>query len=203
MNQDKNSLIDLVERIQRTNPDLLRVYGAKSEDEFDSAFLPILEKAIIQLEKNKKNLASLKEEGLTAVFASCFIGIGLTVTQETNSNGHVDLTIVADHCTPIRTKLGEAKIFRGFKYHISGLTQLIGLYTTGREGSGLLIEYVKKDGIKGLIEKLRKRMDKELPLNQIDKSTAHIIKWSFLTAHKHSSGENLTVQHISCNLYYE
>ena len=37
---------------------------------------------------------------------------GLTVAQETNSNGHVDLTIEADHCTPARVKLGEARLLR-------------------------------------------------------------------------------------------
>lgn len=203
MNQDKNSLAELVERMQRRNPELLDIISAESEDEFDSAFLPVLEKAIIHLEKNKKNFARLSEEGLTGVLAACFMGIGLVVTQEANSNGHVDITVTADHCTPIKTKLGEAKIFNYYGYHVSGLNQLLGRYTTGREGSGLLIEYVRKENIKELIEKLRERMDKELPLNQIDESTTHVIKWSFLTAHKHKSGENLTVQHISCNLYYK
>lgn len=203
MSQDKDRLAEFVEKLRRKAPELLDIISAESEDEFDSAFLPLMEKAIIHLEKNKKNFASLKEEGLTAVLAARLEAPGLTVTQETNSNGHVDIIITADHCTPIRTKLGEAKIFNYYGYHISGLEQLLGRYTTGREGSGLLIEFVRMKNIKELIEKLRERMDKELPLDQIDETTEHIIKWSFLTAHKHSSGENLTVQHISCNLFYE
>ena len=33
---------------------------------------------------------------------------------------HVDITITADHCVPVRKKLGEAKIWDGPEYHIKG-----------------------------------------------------------------------------------
>lgn len=203
MSQNKDSLEAMVEQLKRKAPELLDILSAKTEDEFDSAFSAILERAVFHLEKNKKNFNKLDEEGLTAVLAGSIMSVGLTVTQETNSNGHVDLTILADHSSPVITKLGEAKIYKGFDYHISGLQQLIGRYSVGREGSGLLIEYFRKKNISGLVSKIRKRMDKDLPLNQINKSANHTLKWSFTTKHQHNSGEKLKVQHISCNLYDE
>jgi hypothetical protein len=126
----------------------------------------------------------------------------MTVTQETNSNGHVDLTIEADDCVPPRKK-AEAKIYSGPEYDTQGLEQLLGRYTTGREGRGLLIEYVRKRNIAGLVEKLRKKMDDERPQKQKGPTTAHPLKWSFITTHGHASGEDLQVGHVGCNLYIE
>jgi hypothetical protein len=126
---------------------------------------------------------------------------GLTVTQETNSNGHVDLLIEVNHCTPIRTKLAEAKIYKGYAYHVSGLNQLLNRYTTGREGRGLLIIYVRNKNIKNLMKKLRTDIDDKSPEQQHGVCVDHLLQWSFITVHEHSSGEKLEVGHIGCNLY--
>ena len=123
------------------------------------------------------------------------------MTQEAHSNGHVDIIIEADHCTPTRTKLGEAKIYSGFKYHTAGLEQLLGRYTTGREGRGLLIIYVRQKDILGLVSKLRNQMDVILPLKQQGKTEDHILKWSFISTHAHACGDDLEVGHIGCNLH--
>ena len=152
------------------------------------------------MEENKKNFAALDEEGLSAALRGRLCIPGLTVTQETHSNGHVDLTIEGDHCSPARKKLAEAKIYAGPRYHIKGVGQLIGRYTTGREGRGLLISYVRKKDIKGIVEKLRAAMDAELPEKQIGPCEDHTLKWSLKTSHKHSSGEVVPVDHIGCNL---
>jgi hypothetical protein len=113
----------------------------------------------------------------------------------------VDLTIEGDHCSPPRRKLAEAKIYDGPAYHIAGLEQLLGRYTTGREGRGLLIEYVRNSNIKEIVESLRERMDLDLPFQQTKKSEDLTLKWSFQTEHLHSSGEKLPVGHIGCNLH--
>lgn len=196
-----DSLQNLVDRIARKAPEYLDLLTAETSSDFDAAFDALLEKTIIRLEQNKKNYEKLDEEGLSAVLASSLSVPGLSVTQETHSNGHVDLTIVADHCVPTRTKLGEAKIYDGPAYHIQGLEQLLGRYTTGRENRGLLIVYVRKQDVSGKIIKLRESMDKTLPLHQQGATTDHILKWSFISTHKHSSGEDLDVCHVGCNLY--
>lgn len=197
-----NSAADLIDRMERKAPALLDLLTAVTEDEFETAFTVILESAVIHMEKNKKNYQDLNEEGLSAALAGAISMPGLTVTQETNSNGHVDMTIEADHCSPARIKLGEAKIYASPSYHIKGIGQLLGRYSTGREMSGLLINYVRKPDIKGIIEKLKIAMDNQLPEKQTGPCEDHALKWSFMTTHKHSSGEEVDLGHIGFNLHF-
>lgn len=197
----ESNALELVERIKRRAPEYLDLLTAETEEEFEAAFSVILEGAVDHLERNKKKFKDLDEEGLSGALAAALSIPGLSVTQEANSNGHVDLTIEADHCVPARRKLGEAKIYAGPAYHIQGLEQLLGRYTTGREGRGLLIVYVQKKDIAGLIKKLRKKMDDDRPLNQSGQTMDHCLKWSFISQHVHSCGENLQVGHVGCNLY--
>jgi len=167
MSGEEGSVLELVELIQRRAPEYLSLMTARTDDEFEKAFDTLLEQAVIHLETNKKNFSTLDEEGLSAALAGRMSIPGLSVSQEKNSNGHVDLTFEADHCTPMRRKLGEAKIYGGPAYHLKGLEQLLGRYTTGREGRGLLIVYFRKRDIAGLVRGLRTRMDKDLPLDQL------------------------------------
>jgi hypothetical protein len=201
MTVDPNSAVILFEVIGRKAPAYLDLLTAKTDEEFEVAFTALLEGVVQHLEKNKKNFEKLDEEGLSAAFAGKLSIPGLTVTQETNSNGHVDFTIEADHCSPARIKLGEAKIYSGPNYHIKGIGQLLGRYTTGRETPGLLVNYVRKKDIKGITAKLKTAMDKKLPENQTGPCEDHALRWSLVTKHEHSSGEIVSIGHIGCNLH--
>jgi hypothetical protein len=201
MTSNRNSAAELIDRLKRKAPAYLDLLTADTDEEFEAAFSVILEGAIHHIEKNKKNFASLDEEGLSGVLAGVLSVPGLTLTQETNSNGHVDLTIEADHCLPARIKLAEAKIYSSPSYHIKGITQLLGRYTTGRELSGLLISYVRKEDIKGITAKLKIELDRMRPENQTGCCETHKLKWSLVTMHRHSSGEVVKLDHVGCNLY--
>jgi hypothetical protein len=200
-----DSALALVEQIRRKAPEYLDLLTARSDAEFERAFDALLGPVVSRMEENKKNYEKLDEVGLTAVFAASLSVPGLAVSQEKNSNGHVDVTIEADQCVPVRKKLGEAKIYDGPEYHFQGLLQLLGRYSTGREGRGLLIVYFRKKDVAGLVKKLRKRMNADRPCDQLGEVevTDHIYKWSFLSTHAHSSGENLQVSHVGCNLFNE
>jgi hypothetical protein len=200
---DGNTLSDFMELVKKNAPQYYDLVTAKSEAEFERAFLPYLESAITSLEKNKKVFNALSEDGLSSIVSIALNQPGLTCTRETNCNGHVDLTIVAHHCIPVRTKLGEAKIYNGPAYHIKGVAQLLNRYTTGREACGLLLNYVKQPDIKGLIMSLRKAMDTQMPHDQKGRALNSHLRWTFLTTHSHSSGENLDICHVGCNLYLE
>ena len=200
MSGEDNSLFALCEMMKQKAPEYFNLITAKSTEEFETAFDTLLEKAVSGLEQNKKKFESLDEDGLSGALALALSLPGLTVTRETHSNGHVDLTIEADHCSPARRKLGEAKIYDGPAYHLKGLEQLLGRYTTGREGRGLIIVYVRKPDISGLMQALRKRMDADLPFKQQGNTANHALKWSFLSAHAHACGDSLEVSHIGCNL---
>jgi hypothetical protein len=204
MDDTKDSLFAFCEWIKRRGPSFLDMFTATSDEQFETAFTGVLEEAVRHLETNKKNFQTLDEDALSAVLAGALRIPGwLAVRQESNSNGHVDLTIEALGCIPARVKLGEAKIYSGPAYHVKGMQQLLQRYTTGREGPGLVIAYVRKQDIKGLIEKLRSHLDTELPLAQQGACENHPLKWSLLTVHLHSSGESVQVGHIGCNLYLD
>jgi hypothetical protein len=203
MSEKEDSLFALFEMLKQKAPDYFNLVTAKSTPEFEKAFDALLEKAVSGLEQNKQKFEKLDEDGLSSALALALSMPGLTVTRETHSNGHVDLTIEADHCIPARKKLGEAKIYNGPAYHFKGLEQLLGRYSTGREGRGLLVVYFRKPNIAGLVQNLRKQMDVDLPCQQRGSTADHILKWSFLSAHSHTCGENLEVSHIGCNLCTE
>lgn len=196
-----NSAADLIERLKRKAPAYLDLLTSETEAEFEAAFTTILGMAVSHLEKNKKHYSKLDEEGLSGVLAGALSMPGLTVTQETNSNGHVDLTIEADHCTPARVKLGEAKIYSSPSYHMKGIGQLLS-YHTGRETPGLLISYVRKPYIQSITANLKAAMDKKLPENQTGPCEDHILDWSLRTKHKHVSGKIVSLSHIGCNLHF-
>ena len=201
MSIDQSSLYDYVEILKRTVPETLDLLTAQNDEQFETAFDALLQKAVERLEENKADFQSLDENGLSSALAMSLEMPGLQVLREAHSNGHVDITIIVSHCVRTRKKLGEAKIYDGPEYHIKGLGQLLGRYTTGRESRGLLIAYVKKKNIAGLIKKIRQEMDVTLPLSQQGNTINHTLKWSFLSTHAHSCGENLEVSHIGCNLY--
>ena len=192
-------LADVTAWLAIKEPDYLNLITATTEDEFDAALIPLLAKAVDHLESNSKNFSSLGETGLTAAFVGSLSGFGLRVTQETNSNGHVDVTITGYLCSPEQKRLGEAKLHDGYAYHVGGLEQLLG-YMTGR-ASGYLLNYVRKKRIKALVEKLRKEMDEKLPCQQSGACADHQLKWSFSSVHDHSSGEQVRVSHIGFNVF--
>ena len=200
---DKDTLAYYAELIKRKAPEFFDLFTAGTEQQFEDACEALVQGAVAHLERNKVNFTGLGEVGLTAVVVASLTMPGLKVTQEEHSNGHVDLTIEAEHCVPVRRKLGEAKIYSSPSYHEKGLGQLINRYSTGREARGLLLNYVRKANIVDLIKNLRNSLDTDLPLKQKGPTQDHKLKWSFSSTHGHSSGEDLVIDHIGCNLYVE
>ena len=200
---DDDTLYSLMRALQQNAPEYMNLFAASSDSDFEQAFCTILEKAIVGLETNKTLFKNLDEEGLSAVLVQGLNIPGMSATRESHSNGHVDITITITHSSPQRKKLGEAKIWHGPKYHIEGLQQLLNRYTTGREGRGFVIAYVRQGDIAGLITKLRKKMNDERPCKQNADASDHLLKWSFVSPHSHSCGETLEVGHIGCNLHVE
>ncbi len=197
----RDSVADLIEKVCQSAPEFIKLFSP-DDQEFEDAFDSILEKAIFRLEKYKSKFASLDEEALSGFLASAIELPGLTVTTEAFSGGHVDITIELNFSSPKRIKLAEAKIYHGPAYHLNGLSQLINRYSTGREGRGMVIVYVRQDDIKALMKKIADELDATLPCMQQGSSRPHnILRWSLLTSHKHSSGELMEVGHIGCNLF--
>lgn len=195
-----SNLYNYIELTKKLSRETLDMITADNDEDFDKAFDNWLTQAIAKMEANKLNYETLDENGLSAVLAATLTTGEISVTQEQNSNGHVDLTVKLNNSNPQRVKLGEAKIWRGKEYHVKGLDQLLNRYTTGRECRGFVISYVKLKDIKGLFESLRKHIDESKPFNLEGVCRNHNIKWSFLSTHKHNTGELISICHIGCNL---
>jgi hypothetical protein len=197
---DFNTLLAYFE-VVKIRSGRVEIFLSQTDEEFDAGLESLFEGAADHLEKNANLLQKLGEEGLSAFVAAYLTGHGLRVIQEAQSNGHVDITIEAEHFPPIRRRLGEAKIHHSPSYHVRGLKQLVNRYATGREGMGLIIEYVKKPNIKDLVTRIRAHLDSTKPCAQESESKDHRIRWAFTTYHQHSSGERFRVLHLSRNLH--
>lgn len=195
------SLMRLCEILARRSPETVDLLTAVTEAEFDAAFAPWLELAIRDMEGNSKNFCDLKEPGLVAALAMGLRTSGLTVLQEANSNGHVDLTVSLDHSHPLLFSLGEAKVYDGPELHKKGLAQLMERYMTGREAQCLMISFVRKKDIATIVKNLRDELDETKPSFQQEQSVDMPVKWAFKTVHKHASGELRSVAHYNCNLF--
>lgn len=172
---------------------------AESQEDFVIQVQEILEEVIDEIERGSRELSLLCENGLSSVLVIGINGRGVNAVREGNSNGHVDITISSVSRSTNRI-LGEVKIYDGPAYHVTGMTQLLGRYATGRFQTGFMIEYVKQDGIARVVEAIRLHLDQALPLKQRGPSSDHPIRWAFRTEHTHSSDDLYTILHFSCNL---
>ena len=193
------NLAELMSWMEKNEPDYVDLITATTEDEFDAALIPLLQKTVDHMESNSKNFRNLDETGLSAAFKGSLEGFGLLVTQETNSNGHVDVTITGYLGSPQQKRLGEAKLYNGYAYHIKGLEQLLG-YMTGRAG-GYILNYVRKKDIAQLVRNLRQEMDNGRPSRQSSACSDYRLKWSFCSHHNHTSGEQIKITHIGFNMF--
>jgi hypothetical protein len=197
-----DSFAILVDLIAKKSPSYLSLLCSTNEIEFDDALDSIIEKIIDDIERDANLFSQLKEDGITAILSIAINQVdGLHATQQAHSNGHVDITIETDDFFPVRRRLGEAKIYAGPQYHEKGLEQLIQRYSTGRQKSGYMIEYIKSPGIKLLVEKIRTHMDSHKPSGQDGATQDHRIRWAFVSHHLHGSGERIRIVHLNCNLF--
>lgn len=192
---------EIVEALKRKAPEYLDLLTAKTEAEFNAAFDHLLELAVRRLEASKSDYVDLGENALNRILAGFVNCPGLSVTAETHSNGHVDLTFSAVHSSPIWTKLGEAKLYDGPAYHIKGLGQLVSRYTTGRDSTGLMICYVRVKDIVGKLQSIQDQMDLERPEQQTGPTTKGPRTWTFRSEHKHTSGVMIGVSHVGVNMH--
>ena len=93
MTSAENTLLGLSDLLKLNAPELIDLYCAKTNQQFDDALDSMVERGVMHLEANSKNFAGLDEIGLSGVFVAALEMPGLTVTQEAHSNGHVDIII--------------------------------------------------------------------------------------------------------------
>lgn len=198
-----DSLIDVVEKIRRKAPYFVDLMTASDEEAFNRALECHLDHCIRRLEADAKVMSNPGEEGFSAYLAASLTYPGLAATRETYTNGHVDITITAEHSSPLRQVLAEAKIWDGPAYHVKGLEQLLRRYSTGRDSGGLVITYVTQRDIATKVADLCTYLNQKKPCDQQGDANRLAYKWSLCSVHKHSSGELIRVGHFACNCYLD
>jgi hypothetical protein len=188
--------------LMRFGPPQLRVILADSEAEFVDAVELSLESAIQHMEAGAQYNYNRGERALAHELVGCLGGGGLYAQNEAHSNGHVDITVV--HWRHVGWRmLGECKIYRYPAYHIGGCEQILGRYATGRLPRAFCLDFFQEEEIQQKMQGIRDQMDADMPLQQQGASQNHAIHWAFLTTHRHSSGEDVTILNLGCNVYFD
>lgn len=195
----KNSLYNLIERISHALPEAVTAWRAQSEEGFLDVSEKLLEAAIVHMELQGKNLRGSSEDTITSAAIGFFNRYGIRASSQTNSRGHVDI-FIHHPWKPALVICGEAKIWSGKVYHVSGLGQVLG-YCTGRHPRCFLLAYVTSGKVQKHIDSLRKELDSTMPEQQQGFSTPHqFLRWSLVSEHLHSTGINVRVVHACINL---
>lgn len=184
--------------LEALNPSLAELFRAKTEGEFIVATENAIERAIRRIEGGAKEYSNNGERGLSLLLADFLSQAGYKATAERYNNGHVD--VVIEHAFGEQWRyLGECKIHDGFQYHVNACEQVLG-YCTGREQRAFCLDFFRSAGMFGKLEKLRKRMDAELPLDQVAPSADHKIAGAFVTSHMHKSERAVELLHLGCSV---
>lgn len=197
MNASPDSWLTWTERY----PELNLVFNPNGADEdYDNALERLIDRAVRWLEDNANNLKGACENNLSLTLAGKISMPGLRVDPDRNVNGHVDITIEIEHSYPHRRWLAEAKIWDGDAYHVKGMSQLLERYSTGRDRTGYVFDYVRKPDIEGKWNGLRVYLNDNKPLGQDGECSDHPATWTFETRHQHRSGRTIRVVHYGVNL---
>lgn len=196
---DANSSLErLLGLLEGHNSNLKDLLLAKTEPQFIAATEGAIERAMKTIENGSKEYSMLNEPGLSHLLADCLNLMGWRATAETNNNGHVDVVV---ECAFGRhwKYLGECKLHKGYQYHVEGCEQLLG-YCTGRERRAFCMDFINATDAFKKMKNLRTEMDENRPLNQTVGSSDHEIVGSFITPHKHTSGEVVEILHLGCSV---
>lgn len=191
----------LLAMFQRFAPLMPLLDPRSTAEQQEDALEALIDDGVRWLEDNANNLTADKEDGLSTTLAGKISVPGLLrADRERNINGHVDIVIEVESVRPQRRWLAEAKCWDGPKYHVDGLTQLLG-YTPGRGRSAYVFDYVRKPDIATKWAGLRLHLETTPLPGQLGGCTVLAGDWRFESKHLHTSGKEIRVVHIGVNLF--
>lgn len=83
--------------------------------------------------------------------------------------------------------------------HVGGCEQLLG-YLNGREFRGFVLEFFNVPVMYTKFIESQKHFDDNYPAEQSRPSQLHFIVGAFVKSHAHSSGREVMILHLGCNL---
>ncbi len=118
--------------------------AVETYEEFVSMLQLDVEDILDSLENSAPHYFDDGEDKITSAIVGRLVDIGYVATQETDTNGHVDLTVTSRYLK--FTWLGEAKLDNGAAYLWGGWLQLTTRYSKATESDccGGILVYMKK-----------------------------------------------------------
>jgi len=199
INQNLKSLYDYVEGVLSFLPEGAGWLRCRTPKGFREMSQKLIAHAITHLEADGNRHRSAAEDAITSAAIGFLNRYGIATFSQVNNRGHVD--IYMKHAwKPGLVICGEAKIWRGVAYHVSGLRQVLG-YATGRYPFCFVLAYVQSGRIADHISNLTDHLNSAVPEDQQGACTPHdYIVWGLVAQHKHTSGNNIEVLHAGVNL---
>lgn len=189
------------EYLRLANPPTLRVWVAEEPAEFCGAVEDAVECALQQMEGMARQYSALCELGLSGTLALLLQAAGLDAASEPYHNGHVDV-LVRQPAKRHFVMLGECKIYRGYKHHLEGCTQIMKRYASGREARTFSLDFFQQPEMYAKLIELREGFDANRPLDEDGGPEDHRIKGAFLTRHKHFTATIVEILHLGCNVFH-
>lgn len=149
------------------------------------------------LEQGAKEFVKLGEDGISNIVATALNRhLFLAADRESNSRGHVDLTIKAPsiQSSSSFSYKGEAKIWKGEKKVLDTCNQ-IHEYLTGREVRGFILFYFRTKSCDSLFTKYIEAVTETCGGELVGHE-----KRFFTTRHTHESGAELFLDHYALHL---
>ncbi len=157
-----------------------------------------IQNTLNHLETSKTTYNSLTEEGISNVICGMLSANGILVAvPEQFSNGRVDITITAPTVLSVHkfTYLGEAKIWKGYRYAHSGFSQ-IKHYSTGRHLHASLWFYFKSQKIDASFASYLT----DLITNEGGSIKTQQTRYAE-SEHMHTGGSNIHLDHFALDLF--
>jgi hypothetical protein len=149
-----------------------------------------------KIEEGAKEYHPLNEDGISNLFKDFSNSFVFTVTRETNSRGHVDLTFIAPLFTDESNfnYKGEAKIWSSYRKAIDGFKQLNG-YLTGLPPYGFMLFYYKTQECEPQFKEYEAKLIAEEGGAVTSKNSRY-----FYSSHTHFSGADVTIDHYAVHI---
>lgn len=168
---------------------------------FESFVKDLVNFGVPNVQNNRNRHAKVDENALTDLLLSP-LQAGYTLSQETNANGHVDVTLKGFF--PGIMWKGEAKILKSYRWYESGLVKLVAKYNSGGEDNTFMIGFCRDPDMFSIAKEYKARLQHRKP--------ADFQNWSRLSSFDHpniftgehlASGRPILVTHIWSNCHYE
>ncbi len=171
-------------------------------DDFVGVLYKDIDTIVAEMEENPEHYMKDSEDRLTIQIKISLRLMGYEANHDAKIGGHTDLSVKK----PSQNWLwiGEAKLYGGPKYLMTGFKQLTTRYSPGNynNNQGGMLIYIQKKDAKMLMDKWGKMLVSE---GDISESFAcGVNPLSFYSKHKHQrTGLDFTVRHIPFVLYFD